>query len=62
MSKMAESDGEFACLNTSSSRQRSCQNTPGGGTLQLKIRGPWLDSLGSEILAGKIYFGVLQKY
>ena len=33
-----------------------------GGTLQLKIRGPWLDSLGSEILAGKIYFGVLQKY
>ena len=31
MFKMAESDGAFACLNTSSSRQGLCQNTPGGG-------------------------------
>ena len=61
MFKMAESDGEFACLNTSSSRQGSCRNTPGGHSV-VKNMGPWLDSLGSEILAGKIYFGVLQKY
>ena len=33
-----------------------------GGTLQLKIRGGWLDSLGSEILVRIRYFGVLQKY
>ena len=39
MFKMAESEGAFVCLNTLSSRQGSCQNTP-GGTLQLKIRGP----------------------
>ena len=31
MFKMAKSDGEFAYLNTSSSHQGSCQNTPGGG-------------------------------
>ena len=30
MFKMVESDGAFACLNTSSSRHCSCQNTPGG--------------------------------
>ena len=28
-----------------------------GGTLQLKIRGGWLDSLGSEILVGKDILG-----
>ena len=51
MFKMAESDGEFACLNTSSSHQGSCQNTP-------KIWGPWLDSLGSErFLLGKYILG-----
>ena len=30
---------------------------PRGGTLQLKIRGSWLDSLGSEILVGKDILG-----
>ena len=29
----------------------------GGGSLQLKIRGGWLDSLGSEILVGKDILG-----
>ena len=28
-----------------------------GGTLQLKIRGDWLDSLGSEIWLEKIFWG-----
>ena len=36
---------------------------PPGATLKLKIRGGgWLDSLGSGILVGQRYFGVLQKY
>ena len=28
---LAANDGEFACLDITSSRQGSCQNTPGGG-------------------------------
>ena len=32
----------------------------GGGTLQLKIRRGWLDSLGSEILVGKDILGFLK--
>ena len=34
----------------------------GGGTLQLKIRGSWLDSLGSEILVGKDILGFFKKF
>ena len=34
----------------------------GGGGSIVKSRGGWLYSLGSEILVGKRYFGVLQKY
>ena len=35
---------------------------PGGGHSRVKNTGRWLDSLGSRILVGKIYFGALQKY
>ena len=34
----------------------------GGGTLQLKIGGSWLDSLGSEILVGKDILGFFKKF
>ena len=33
------------------------QSRGGGGTLQLKYGGDWLDSLGSEILVGKDILG-----
>ena len=36
--------------------------SPGGGDSVVNNRGGWLDSLGSGILVGKRYFGVLQKY
>ena len=39
-----------------SSRGMGCAS-PQGGTLQLKILGGWLDSLGSEILVGKDILG-----
>ena len=35
--------------------------TPGGHSI-IKNTGGWLNSLGSAILVGKRYFGVLQKY
>ena len=34
----------------------------GGHSIVKNTGGGWLDSLGSVILAGKRYFGVLQKY
>ena len=34
----------------------------GGGYSIVNNTGGWLDSLGSGILVGKRYFGVLQKY
>ena len=37
-----------------------CSVSQGGGTLQLKIGGGWLDSLGSEILVGKDILGFLK--
>ena len=39
-----------------SSRGMGCAS-PLGGTLQLKIQGGWLDSLGSEIWLEKIFWG-----
>ena len=36
--------------------------TPGGHSIVKNTGGGWLDSLGSGILVGKRYFGVLQKY
>ena len=33
-----------------------------GGHSVIKNMGGWLDDLGSGILVGKVYFGVLEKY
>ena len=48
----------FICFHVSEAKPL-CS---GGGHSVVKKRGGWLDSLGSGILVGKGYFGVLQKY
>ena len=49
------------CANLKAIRYESTGLNPGGHSI-VKNTGGWLDSLGSGILVGKRYFGVLQKY